>query len=396
MGANLRKLLFWSHLTLGLVAGLLILALCVTGTLMTYERQIQTLADRWGVASRRPAADARPLALESVIQRVRAAKGIDPESLTVFAGENRPVEVYFSKKSGSVYVDAYTGAIIGAPAARTAAFFKTIRGWHRWLGADGSARPGFRAVVNAANFVFLFLTILGLYLWIPRRWTWQHVRAVLLLRSVKTGHARDFNWHNAIGIWAAIPLIIMIWTGMAMHYPWAKRWTYQAAGTPLQVKAAAVADDAQDEDAPPPTDARFAALDPLLSRAEVQAPGWKAIRLTIPESAEEPVKFTIDMSGYGAVGQSADLKLDRSGAVVRYKAAGSDGVTAKNFIRYGHTGELWGAAGQTLMGTASLGGGFLVYTGIALSLRRYTRWRSRKGRHERRRERAAATTAQAA
>ena len=78
MKATVRKALFWSHLGLGVAAGLLILALCITGTLMMYERQIQTLADQWGVASRPPSADARPLPLETIIQRVGAAKGLDP------------------------------------------------------------------------------------------------------------------------------------------------------------------------------------------------------------------------------------------------------------------------------------------------------------------------------
>jgi uncharacterized iron-regulated membrane protein len=390
MGTKVRKVFFWSHLVLGVAAGLLILTLCVTGTLMMYERQIQTLVDRWGVSSRRPSANARPLALETVIERVHAAKGMDPESVTVFAGQDGPVEVYFGKEDGAVYADAYTGAIIGTPAAGTARFFKTVRGVHRWLGADGAARPGFREAVNAANFVFLVLTLVGLYLWLPRRWTWQHVRAILLFRNRTTGHARDFNWHNVIGIWASIPLVIMIWTGMGMHYKWAKDLTYRAAGTPMPTKKARNKDAAKDEVPTPPSAVQFATLDPLLDRARLRNPGWKAIRVEVPDSTSDPVNFTIDMSGYGALGQSAELKLDRSASVVRYKAAGVGVMNAKNFIRYGHTGELWGPAGQTLMGTASLGGGVLVWTGIALSLRRYLRWGSRKSRRALRAEHATA------
>jgi uncharacterized iron-regulated membrane protein len=393
MGTRVRKVLFWSHLALGAAAGLLILTLCVTGTLMMYERQIQTTVDRWGVASHRSSAAVRPLALETVIERVHVAKDMDPESVTVFAGQDGPVEVSFGKDGGSVYADAYTGAIIGAPSAGTARFFKTVKGVHRWLGADGKARPGFRAAVNAANCVFLVLTVFGLYLWLPRRWTWQHLRAVLLLRPKMTGHARDFNWHNAIGIWAAIPLVVMIWTGMAMHYPWAKQLTYRAAGTPLEAKKARTKVEAKEEPVSPSSSVQFATLDPLLDRARLQVPGWQAIRLVVPDSATDPVDFTIDTSGYGALGKSAQLELDRTGAAVRYKEAGAGVVNAKNFIRYGHTGELWGVPGQTLMGVASLGGAFLVYTGIALSLRRYARWSSRK---ERRAMRAAAkTTAEA-
>ena len=42
----------------------------------------------------------------------------------------------------------------------------------------------------------------GFYLWFPRKWTWQHVRAVMLFSGKLRGKARDFNWHNVIGFWS--------------------------------------------------------------------------------------------------------------------------------------------------------------------------------------------------
>ena len=81
----------------------------------------------------------------------------------------------------------------------------------------------------------------------------------------------------------------------------------------------------------------------------------------------EPLVFTIDMSGYDAVRKSADLVLDRSGSMVSFTAAGSQGITTKSFIRCGHSGEVWGVPGQTLAGAATLGGDFLVWTGSSES-----------------------------
>ena len=40
-----RKVLFWSHLTVGIIGGLVILMMSVTGVLLTYERQIIAWAD---------------------------------------------------------------------------------------------------------------------------------------------------------------------------------------------------------------------------------------------------------------------------------------------------------------------------------------------------------------
>jgi uncharacterized iron-regulated membrane protein len=39
---KLRKIIFWLHLPVGVIAGLVILNMCVTGVLLTYEKQITT------------------------------------------------------------------------------------------------------------------------------------------------------------------------------------------------------------------------------------------------------------------------------------------------------------------------------------------------------------------
>jgi uncharacterized iron-regulated membrane protein len=56
----------------------------------------------------------------------------------------------------------------------------------------------------------------------------------------------------------------------------------------------------------------------------------------------------------------------------------------RTWLRFVHTGEYYGLAGQTVAGIASLGGVFLVYTGITLALRRFWGWRKRRTRAEER------------
>ena len=46
-------------------------------------------------------------------------------------------------------------------------------------------------------------------------------------------------------------------------------------------------------------------------------------------------------------------------------------------MRFAHTGELGGPAGEVVAGLACVGGAFLVWTGMALSLRRFAAWRAR-------------------
>ncbi len=383
----LRKVFFWTHLTAGLTAALMIAVMCFTGVLMAYQAQIQKFMDHRAVSSHVPFPGAQPMSLDRVVAGIRAAKDVDPVSATVLPGSAAPVEVYLGRETGTVYADAYTGAIVGQPSSATAVFFRQVRAWHRWLAVAGPNRGKFRAVMDGANFVLLFLTLFGLYLWVPRRCTWRHVRAVAVLRTDKKGHARDFNWHNAIGLWSAVPILIMVWTGMAMSYGWAKRVTYSVGGTPLQTRpATAAASNEQaegEDDDTPPSPERFSGLDTLLARAKRQTPGWKSITLLVPDDVADPVAFRIDMGGgYLAAAKPASLEFDRAGNVVSFSAAGSQAVTARSFIRNGHTGELWGVVGQTVAGVSCLGGLFLIWTGVSLSIRRLSSWRARRLRRE--------------
>ena len=44
------------------------------------------------------------------------------------------------------------------------------------------------------------------------------------------GKARDFNWHNTIGFWSAIPLAVIVAGGVVISYPWATGLVYRAYG----------------------------------------------------------------------------------------------------------------------------------------------------------------------
>jgi uncharacterized iron-regulated membrane protein len=384
MPPRLRKVLFWTHLIAGLSISLPIFVLCLTGFLMTYQRQMETWMDFRNVKSHRPAPDAQTLDVEGLIRKIHEARGMDPEAITVFSDNALPVEVQLGGKPPLVlYVDAYSGTILGEPSAKIRLVFRKIMAWHLALGVSGAPHERFRALVNATNMAALLLVVFGVILWIPRRWTWQHLRPIVMFRSGVSGRARDFNWHNVIGIWSAVPLLITVWTGMALSYRWARQSTERVIDAANQEwlerhaagQTAFVAEFATPENAPAETPP--ASLSSLLSRAKAQTPGWKAIKMLVPVRDSKRVYFTIDMSGDGIRRISA-LGLDRGGRVVSFVPAGTGWFSSTTFIRYGHTGEAWGVAGQTIAGAASLGGAVMVWTGLALSVRRLRSWFCRK------------------
>jgi len=73
---------------------------------------------------------------------------------------------------------------------------------------------------------FLFIVVSGIYLWWPRRWSMQNLKAIMLFRGGLSGKARDFNWHNVIGVWSMIPLFFIVFSGAVISYPWVSGLVY--------------------------------------------------------------------------------------------------------------------------------------------------------------------------
>jgi uncharacterized iron-regulated membrane protein len=395
---TLRPLIFWPHLIAGVLAGIVILLMSVTGVLLTYERQILAWADSQ-YRSVAPTPDAMPLSVDTVVDRLRESHpDLMPTGFTLRSNADAPLTVTAGQRTA--YVDRYTGAVLGeASRGGVRTLMSELRAWHRWLAVDGEGRPVARAITGWANFIFLFIVMSGVYLWFPRKWAWQQVRQVVLFKPGARGKARDFNWHNVIGSWCAVPLFIIVLSAMPISFGWFNALVYRAVGeAPPPPAGGAVARPSDRDrgvpgrragDAPTPqadaAAAEFAArsFDALWARAERHVPGWRTITLRVPASETAPLVFAIDKGDGGQPQLRSTLTLDRqTGEVLTYEAF-SDltlGRRIRNVMRFAHTGEVLGLPGQTVAGVASAGGAVLMWTGLALAWRRFRSWIGRKNR----------------
>jgi uncharacterized iron-regulated membrane protein len=385
---KLRSFIFWPHLIAGVSAGLVILLMCVTGVLLTYERQLIAWADS-GYRSTPPSAGARPLPVDTLLERLRTSHpDLTATTLTVRADATAAATVAAGQRT--VYVDRYSGAVIGeASRGGVRKFMADLRAWHRWLAVEGEGRPVARAITGWSNFIFLFIVASGIYLWFPRKWTWAQVRNVVLFNPAARGKARDFNWHNAIGSWCAVPLFIVVLCAMPISFGWFNAAVYRAVGeTPPPPAGAAAARGANNGNAAetPDTAGSAVTLETLWARAESQAgDDWRTIALRLPPAAGAPAVFTLDTGDGGQPHLRSTLTLDsRTGEITKYEAF-SDltlGRRIRNTMRFAHTGEVLGIPGQTIAGIVSAGGAVLVWTGLALAWRRFRTWLGRRRRPE--------------
>ncbi|HEX5886336.1 MAG TPA: PepSY-associated TM helix domain-containing protein [Pyrinomonadaceae bacterium] len=376
---KLRRIIFWCHLPVGVIAGVVILNMCVTGVLLTYEKQITSWADTRGYRSAPPTLETPRLTVETLITKAREARGANPTSVTLNADPAAPAAIAFGRET-TLFVNPYSGIVLGEGSHKVRSFFRNVTEWHRWLGAKGENRNVARAITGACNLGFLFLVMSGFYLWWPRNWNLKTLRQVAWFRRGLPSRARDFNWHNTIGFWSAVPLFIIVLSAVVISYTWAGNLVYRIVGETPPAPRTNQAPQSQVANNQAPS---LNKVDAAWQRAEQQVSDWRTITMQIPASASAPLTFNIDRGNGGQPQKRAQLVLDpATGEVVRWEPFSSytRGRQLRSILRFAHTGEVVGIVGQSIAGLVSTGGAFLVITGLALAIRRLLAWVQRRAK----------------
>ena len=278
----------------------------------------------------------------------------------------------------TVFVNPYNGEILGSQ-SRTHNFLRDIVAWHRWFGVAGDGRATARAITGACNLAFFWLALTGVFLWWPSAWHWRALKHKFLLNPRLRGKVRDWNWHNVIGFWSSLVLVVLTLTAAVMSYPWANDLLYTLAGSelPRRTEAPGILSAARPALNTTGTHS-LATVELLLTRAQEQVPGWVVIMLRFPPRGNGPVTASIQGADAFHPFQRSQLTLNRiTGEVVKWEpyTGNSAGRKLRTWVRALHTGEAFGITGQTVAGVASFGGCFLVWTGLAMAWRRFRSWR---------------------
>lgn len=375
-----RAAVFWLHLAAGVLGGIVILTMSVTGLLLVSQRPVTSWAERdYRIA---PAGRTR-LSVESLLRTAPPAVADAPlSSVTFSADPEAPAMLGFGRER-LLFLDPYTGATLGHGAERTRAFFRFVEGVHRRLGTQGEGREWGEAVTGAATLLFVGLIATGLCLWWPRRWSRDAVRQGLRLEGGLVGRVRRLNQHQVIGFWSALPLLLVAGTGVVMAYPWATALVYRLADGHAPAPSAAPA--TPDVQRRPRTGAiDVTGLDAVSARAVRDFPDWRILTLRIP-AGRGPVTAVVDRGNGGRPDLRTQLVLDRASAdVVRAEpfAGYSLGRRLRTWARWVHTGEAGGPAGQALAAAVSLNATLLVLSGLSLAWQRLRAWWPRRRARE--------------
>ena len=364
----IRKALFWLHLSTGVTAGVFIFIMAATGVVLSFERQIVDFVDH-DIRSASAPNDVQPRPMNELLDVVRRS-GLGAPTAIVIRNQPQSTTQFSIGRGKTVYLDPYCGAVLGVSSARAHEFFFATERLHRALGAPLGSKNLGHWLAAIANLLFGALVLLGVCLWFPRKWSWKAVRPSIAFRTELRGRAREWNWHKVLGIWCAVPLLVIVLTGVVMSFDWANVLLFRLSGSALSAGARG------GERHPPIRESR-AGIEPnyayLFTVTKRLNPHWRTITLNVAVDANTPVSATIDTGDGGQPQKRTQYLLNRdTGAVVKATGFGSGslGQRLRAFVRFGHTGEYYGPLGQVIAAIASLGACVLVYTGLSLSIRR--------------------------
>ena len=132
---NFRKIIFWIHLPVGILSGLVVLMMSLTGLILTYEWQLEEWSFRNYISA--GTRDGRPLAVGMLLDNLAQ---VEPEvsvgSVIIRADPREPAAV--SVGAGRLlFLDRYSGQVLGDNNSAVRRLLRKVRSIHRWFGLEG-------------------------------------------------------------------------------------------------------------------------------------------------------------------------------------------------------------------------------------------------------------------
>ncbi|EOZ91853.1 putative iron-regulated transmembrane protein [Indibacter alkaliphilus LW1] len=240
-----RKFFNDIHLWAGLISGLVVFVVCLTGTIYVYNSEIRELGANhlYKVDYQKGLGKITP---EAAIEKVRQQSQGAVTTILIEESKKRPYQITVREEGsqsrfGTIYyVDPYKGTILGNSNEHNSAaeFMGYLFSLHRWLLLDKIENPLIGELSNrtlgsyitgAATILFTLGVITGMVIWFPQRV--RNFRQGLKVKFGKSWKRTNHDLHNTLAFYSCIILFLMGVTGPFWSYPWYREGLQKTLGT---------------------------------------------------------------------------------------------------------------------------------------------------------------------
>ncbi len=241
--SKIRGLFNDIHLWLGLASGVILVAVCLSGTIYVYNTELREMASPELFKVEK---GSERISSEVLLQMIKDESGGEITGITIPNDLERSYQISVRTKGDksrfgtSYYVNPYTGSILGTSLekTRTDEFMSIMFSLHRWLLLDRVENPIINGLENrklgsyisgTATILFTIGALTGLVLWFPPRL--KNWRQGLKIKAKGNWKRTIHDLHNTLGFYSAILLIIMGITGPQWSFEWYRTGLRKALGT---------------------------------------------------------------------------------------------------------------------------------------------------------------------
>lgn len=340
------------HLWLGLLSGIVIFTVAITGCLYAFEEEIRGVLYKELLTVKTGGAPVKPFSEFIAVVKKQYPKATI-KNIRIKKDPSSSVEVVFKNKQ-SIYINPYTLAILGS-IDKEEDFFGVVLRIHRslCLGDTGKLITGVSACI------FTIMLISGIILWWPN--SRKNSKQKFSIKRNAQWRKLSYDLHSVLGFYASWIIIFTALTGLIWSFKWAENTMYWATNSKneerKQLHSAYVVNAA-----PYP-------INKVVMYADSLCPDSKEYSVNMPEDSSGVIRLFMRYDYDGFFRKNDQLYFDQySGALIRAElystASVGDKLKATNY--YIHTGKRLGFTGQLLVFFASLIVASLPITGFII------------------------------
>lgn len=215
------------HQWLGLISGLLVFIIAITGCIYAFQEEIQDATQPYRFVEKQNKAFLLPSQLEKIAQSHLPNKTLhsikyhtEKKSAEAIFYHNKPNYYYI------VYLNPYSGENLHTQNMQEGFFPFILRGhFYLWL-PEKIGQP----VVAIASLMFLAMIITGVILWFPKNRNVFKNRTWFRWNDTTKWKRKNFDLHSIIGFYSFFVAIIFVVTGLVWGFPWFAYSYYNAIG----------------------------------------------------------------------------------------------------------------------------------------------------------------------
>lgn len=297
------------HLWIGLISGIFVFVICLTGTIYTFADDIKKMMNPELYKVHVQDTKMNIATLEKIIKEDIKT---DITGLVIPDASDEPYTFLYQKEGekrpSQIRINPYSGEIMKSKGKEKGAeFFSTVFRLHRWFLMDTETG---RPIVGVVTLLFAIGCLTGIVIWFPRKI--KYWRQGL---KIKTGNWKrlNFDLHSTLGFYSFIFNLIMALTGLTWSFEWYKKGYNSVLGASHLNKKSEKPNDKKKEpthNSSPLNDTVEIDWDTLYAHAQKYFNYEGNIKMSLPKTSKTPVTITKAGTSFWAYSNSDEVKLD--------------------------------------------------------------------------------------